>query len=426
MSTHGSRKGLADTALRTADSGYLTRRLVDVSQQVTVTEEDCGSDSYIVAKSFKDGREMIEEMHDRIEGRTSYEDVHHPETGALLVKAGDMIGSKEAEAIIAAGIEEVKIRSVLGCNSEDGVCAKCYGENMATGRPVGIGEAVGVIAAQSIGEPGTQLTMRTFHTGGVAAAADITQGLPRVEELFEVRKPKGLAIIAEISGTVDIRETAKKREIVITADDGTSEAYTVVYGARIKVKPGDKVEKGDELTQGSVYPQDLLRVKGVMGVQEYIVKEVQRVYRLQGVDIDDKHIEVIVKQMMSKVRIDDAGDTSLLPGSMVSKKEFERANKKAAEAGLQEATAIPTLLGITKASLATDSFLSAASFQETTRVLTDAAIEGKQDYLKGLKENIIIGQLIPAGTGVRTNGTVYWEEEDKRKKDLDILEGMSL
>ena len=426
MSTHGSRKGLADTALRTADSGYLTRRLVDVSQQVTVTEEDCGSDNYIVAKSFKDGREMIEEMHDRIEGRTSYEDVHHPETGALLVKAGDMIGSKEAEAIIAAGIEEVKIRSVLGCNSEDGVCAKCYGENMATGRPVGIGEAVGVIAAQSIGEPGTQLTMRTFHTGGVAAAADITQGLPRVEELFEVRKPKGLAIIAEISGTVDIRETAKKREIVITADDGTSEAYTVVYGARIKVKPGDRVEKGDELTQGSVYPQDLLRVKGVMGVQEYIVKEVQRVYRLQGVDIDDKHIEVIVKQMMSKVRIDDAGETSLLPGSMVSKKEFERANKKAAEAGLQEATAIPTLLGITKASLATDSFLSAASFQETTRVLTDAAIEGKQDYLKGLKENIIIGQLIPAGTGVRKNGTVYWEEEDKRKIDLDILEGMSL
>lgn len=426
MSTHGSRKGLADTALRTADSGYLTRRLVDVSQQVTVTEEDCGSDSYIVAKSFKDGREMIEEMHDRIEGRTSYEDVHHPETGTLLVKAGEMIGSKEAEAIIAAGIEEVKIRSVLGCNSEDGVCAKCYGENMATGRPVGIGEAVGVIAAQSIGEPGTQLTMRTFHTGGVAAAADITQGLPRVEELFEVRKPKGLAIIAEISGTVDIRETAKKREIVITADDGTSEAYTVVYGARIKVKPGDLVEKGDELTQGSVYPQDLLRVKGVMGVQEYIVREVQRVYRLQGVDIDDKHIEVIVKQMMSKVRIDDAGDTSLLPGSMVSKKEFERANKKAAEAGLQEATAIPTLLGITKASLATDSFLSAASFQETTRVLTDAAIEGKQDYLKGLKENIIIGQLIPAGTGVRANGTVYWEEEEKRKKDLDILEGMSL
>ena len=424
MSTHGSRKGLADTALRTADSGYLTRRLVDVSQQVTVTEEDCGTDSYIVAKSFKDGREMIEEMHDRIEGRTAYEDIFHPETGELLAKGGEMIGSNEADAIVAAGIEEVKIRSVLGCHSEDGVCAKCYGENMATGRPVGIGEAVGVIAAQSIGEPGTQLTMRTFHTGGVAAAADITQGLPRVEELFEVRKPKGLAIIAEISGTVDIRETAKKREIVITDDDGNSEAYTVVYGARVKVKPGDRVEIGDELTQGSVYPQDLLRVKGVMGVQEYIVKEVQRVYRLQGVDIDDKHIEVIVKQMMSKVRVDEAGDTSLLPGSMVSKKEFEHANEKAKAEGLKEATAIPTLLGITKASLATDSFLSAASFQETTRVLTDAAIEGKQDYLKGLKENIIIGQLIPAGTGVRQNGTVYWEEEDKRKEELDLLEGM--
>ena len=424
MSTHGSRKGLADTALRTADSGYLTRRLVDVSQQVTVTEEDCGTDSYIVAKSFKDGREMIEELHDRIEGRTAYEDIHHPETGDLLVKGGEMIGSNEADAIVAAGIEEVKIRSVLGCHSEDGVCAKCYGENMATGRPVGIGEAVGVIAAQSIGEPGTQLTMRTFHTGGVAAAADITQGLPRVEELFEVRKPKGLAIIAEISGTVDIRETAKKREIVVTGDDGNSESYTVVYGARVKVKPGDRVEIGDELTQGSVYPQDLLRVKGVMGVQEYIVKEVQRVYRLQGVDIDDKHIEVIVKQMMSKVRVDEAGDTDLLPGSMVSKKEFEHANEKVQAEGLQEATAIPTLLGITKASLATDSFLSAASFQETTRVLTDAAIEGKQDYLKGLKENIIIGQLIPAGTGVRQNGTVYWEEEDKRKEELDILEGM--
>ena len=425
MSTHGSRKGLADTALRTADSGYLTRRLVDVSQQVTVTEKDCGTESYIVAKAFKDGREMIEELHDRIEGRTSYEDIRHPETDELIVEAGEMINANAADAITEAGIEEVKIRSVLGCHSEHGVCAKCYGQNLATGRPVGIGEAVGVIAAQSIGEPGTQLTMRTFHTGGVAAAADITQGLPRVEELFEVRKPKGLAIISEIDGTVDIRETAKKREIIVTGDDGTSEAYNVVYGARIRVKPGDRVEKGDELTQGSVYPQDLLRVKGATGVQEYIVKEVQRVYRLQGVDIDDKHIEVIVKQMMSKVRIEEAGGTNLLPGSMVTKIEFERANKAAEAEGLQEATASPTLLGITKASLATDSFLSAASFQETTRVLTDAAIEGKQDYLEGLKENIIIGQLIPAGTGVRQNGTVYWEEEDQRKENLDILEGMN-
>ncbi|KXB66817.1 DNA-directed RNA polymerase, beta' subunit [Aedoeadaptatus coxii] len=425
MSTHGSRKGLADTALRTADSGYLTRRLVDVSQQVTVTEKDCGTESYIVAKAFKDGREMIEELHDRIEGRTSYEDIHHPETGELIVEAGEMISGTAADAITEAGIEEVKIRSVLGCHSEHGVCVKCYGQNLATGRPVGIGEAVGVIAAQSIGEPGTQLTMRTFHTGGVAAAADITQGLPRVEELFEVRKPKGLAIISEIDGTVDIRETAKKREIVVTGDDGESKAYNVVYGARIRVKPGDHVEKGDELTQGSVYPQDLLRVKGATGVQEYIVKEVQRVYRLQGVDIDDKHIEVIVKQMMSKVRVEEAGDTNLLPGSMVTKIEFERANEAARAEGLKEATASPTLLGITKASLATDSFLSAASFQETTRVLTDAAIEGKQDYLEGLKENIIIGQLIPAGTGVRQNGTVYWEEEDLRKENLDILEGMN-
>lgn len=425
MSTHGSRKGLADTALRTADSGYLTRRLVDVSQQVTVTEKDCGTESYIVAKAFKDGREMIEELHDRIEGRTSYEDIHHPETGELIVGAGEMISGTAADAITEAGIEEVKIRSVLGCHSEHGVCVKCYGQNLATGRPVGIGEAVGVIAAQSIGEPGTQLTMRTFHTGGVAAAADITQGLPRVEELFEVRKPKGLAIISEIDGTVDIRETAKKREIVVTGDDGESKAYNVVYGARIRVKPGDHVEKGDELTQGSVYPQDLLRVKGATGVQEYIVKEVQRVYRLQGVDIDDKHIEVIVKQMMSKVRVEEAGDTNLLPGSMVTKIEFERANEAARTEGLKEATASPTLLGITKASLATDSFLSAASFQETTRVLTDAAIEGKQDYLEGLKENIIIGQLIPAGTGVRQNGTVYWEEEDLRKENLDILEGMN-
>lgn len=425
MSTHGSRKGLADTALRTADSGYLTRRLVDVSQQVTVTEKDCGTESYIVAKAFKDGREMIEELHDRIEGRTSYEDIHHPETGELIVEAGEMISGTAADAITEAGIEEVKIRSVLGCHSEHGVCVKCYGQNLATGRPVGIGEAVGVIAAQSIGEPGTQLTMRTFHTGGVAAAADITQGLPRVEELFEVRKPKGLAIISEIDGTVDIRETAKKREIVVTGDDGESKAYNVVYGARIRVKPGDHVEKGDELTQGSVYPQDLLRVKGATGVQEYIVKEVQRVYRLQGVDIDDKHIEVIVKQMMSKVRVEEAGDTNLLPGSMVTKIEFERANEAARAEGLKEATASPTLLGITKASLATDSFLSAASFQETTRVLTDAAIEGKQDYLEGLKENIIIGQLIPAGTGVRQNGTVYWEEEDLRKENLDIFEGMN-
>lgn len=422
MSTHGSRKGLADTALRTADSGYLTRRLVDVSQQVTVTEDDCGTKEYIVAKDFKDGREMIEELGDRITGRTAYEDVFHPETGEVLAHADELITGDMADAIVEAGIDSVKIRSILGCHSEHGVCAKCYGQNLATGRTVGIGEAVGVIAAQSIGEPGTQLTMRTFHTGGVAAAADITQGLPRVEELFEVRKPKGLAIIAEIDGTVEIKETAKKREIVITGENGESESYNVVYGARIRVKNGDYVEKGEELTQGSVYPQDLLRVKGVTGVQEYIVKEVQRVYRLQGVDIDDKHIEVIVKQMMGKMRIEDAGDTELLPGSMVTKLRFERANEEAEAEGLRPAIGELTLLGITKASLATESFLSAASFQETTRVLTDAAIQGKQDYLQGLKENIIIGQLIPAGTGVRKNAEVYLEEENLAEENLKLLE----
>ncbi|MDQ0508071.1 DNA-directed RNA polymerase subunit beta' [Peptoniphilus ivorii] len=421
MSTHGSRKGLADTALRTADSGYLTRRLVDVSQQVTVTEDDCGTKEYIVAKDFKDGREMIEELGDRITGRTAYEDVFHPETGEVLAHADELITGDMADAIVEAGIDSVKIRSILGCHSEHGVCAKCYGQNLATGRTVGIGEAVGVIAAQSIGEPGTQLTMRTFHTGGVAAA-DITQGLPRVEELFEVRKPKGLAIIAEIDGTVEIKETAKKREIVITGENGESESYNVVYGARIRVKNGDYVEKGEELTQGSVYPQDLLRVKGVTGVQEYIVKEVQRVYRLQGVDIDDKHIEVIVKQMMGKMRIEDAGDTELLPGSVVTKLRFERANEEAEAEGLRPAIGEPTLLGITKASLATESFLSAASFQETTRVLTDAAIQGKQDYLQGLKENIIIGQLIPAGTGVRKNAEVYLEEENLAEENLKLLE----
>lgn len=423
MSTHGSRKGLADTALRTADSGYLTRRLVDVSQQVIIMEDDCGSEEYIVAKAFKDGKEMIEELADRIEGRTSFEDVVHPETGKVIVKANELISSLQAEEITNAGIESVKIRSVLGCKSENGICAACYGQNLATGREVGIGEAVGVIAAQSIGEPGTQLTMRTFHTGGVAAAADITQGLPRVEELFEVRKPKGLAIIAEIDGKVEIRESSKKREVVITGEDGNSETYNIVYGARIRVKNGDYVEKGEELTQGSVYPQDLLRVKGVIGVQEYIVKEVQRVYRLQGVEINDKHIEVIVRQMMGKIKIEECGDTDLLPGSMVSKMEFEKVNEKAVAQGLRPATGEATLLGITKASLATDSFLSAASFQETTRVLTDAAIKGKQDYLRGLKENIIIGQLIPAGTGVRENSDVYIKEQNKiAAENIEILE----
>ena len=422
MSAHGSRKGLADTALRTADSGYLTRRLVDVSQQVIVSEEDCGTDEYLVARAFKDGKELIESLADRIEGRYSFEDIINPENGEVIVKANEVISDDDAVLIESLGIEEVKVRSVLGCKAKHGVCAHCYGRNLATGSHIGIGEAVGVIAAQSIGEPGTQLTMRTFHTGGVAAAADITQGLPRVEELFEARKPKGLAVIAERGGLVDIKETNKKREVLITAEDGTVDSYNIVYGSRLKVKQGDEVEAGDELTQGSVYPQDLLRVKGEKGVQEYIVKEVQRVYRLQGVDINDKHIEIIVRQMLSKCKIEDAGDTELLPGSLVNVVDYKEANKKAKEEGKEPAIAKVNLLGITKASLATDSFLSAASFQETTRVLTDAAIKGKEDMLEGLKENIIIGQLIPAGTGARINSKVQIGIDESLKEDYNILE----
>ena len=422
MSAHGSRKGLADTALRTADSGYLTRRLVDVSQQVIVSEEDCETDEYLVARAFKDGKELIESLADRIEGRYSFEDIINPESGEVIVKANEVISDDDAVLIESLGIEEVKVRSVLGCKAKHGVCAHCYGRNLATGSHIGIGEAVGVIAAQSIGEPGTQLTMRTFHTGGVAAAADITQGLPRVEELFEARKPKGLAVIAERGGLVDIKETNKKREVLITAEDGTVDSYNIVYGSRLKVKQGDEVEAGDELTQGSVYPQDLLRVKGEKGVQEYIVKEVQRVYRLQGVDINDKHIEIIVRQMLSKCKIEDAGDTDLLPGSLVNVVDYKEANKKAKEEGKEPAIAKVNLLGITKASLATDSFLSAASFQETTRVLTDAAIKGKEDMLEGLKENIIIGQLIPAGTGARINSKVQIGIDESLKEDYNILE----
>ena len=422
MSAHGSRKGLADTALRTADSGYLTRRLVDVSQQVIVSEEDCETDEYLVARAFKDGKELIESLADRIEGRYSFEDIINPESGEVIVKANEVISDDDAVLIESLGIEEVKVRSVLGCKAKHGVCAHCYGRNLATGSHIGIGEAVGVIAAQSIGEPGTQLTMRTFHTGGVAAAADITQGLPRVEELFEARKPKGLAVIAERGGLVDIKETNKKREVLITCEDGTVDSYNIVYGSRLKVKQGDEVEAGDELTQGSVYPQDLLRVKGEKGVQEYIVKEVQRVYRLQGVDINDKHIEIIVRQMLSKCKIEDAGDTDLLPGSLVNVVDYKEANKKAKEEGKEPATAKVNLLGITKASLATDSFLSAASFQETTRVLTDAAIKGKEDMLEGLKENIIIGQLIPAGTGARINSKVQIGIDESLKEDYNILE----
>ncbi len=418
ISTHGSRKGLADTALRTADSGYLTRRLVDVSQDVIVREIDCQTDKYIVAEKFADRNEVIEDLKDRIEGRYAFEDIVHPETGEVLVKENEMISDIAAQVIEDSGVQKVKIRSVLGCKSKHGVCSHCYGRNLATGEPVGIGEAVGIIAAQSIGEPGTQLTMRTFHTGGVAAAADITQGLPRIEELFEARKPKGLAVISEISGRVRITENKKKKEVIVESPSGETATYGVVYGAMLKVKEGDYVEAGDELTAGSVNPHDILKIKGVEGVQNYIIKEVQRVYRLQGVDINDKHVEIIIRQMLSKVTIEDSGDTDLLPGSLTNFHEFEAKNEEAIEKDLQPATGRRALLGITKASLSTESFLSAASFQETTRVLTEAAIEGKVDHLVGLKENVIIGKLIPAGTAMNK----YKNVEVVAKENLEILE----
>ena len=399
-SSHGARKGLADTALRTADSGYLTRRLVDVSQDVIVRDYDCGTKETTEIFAIKDGNEAIEDLYDRIVGRYTRDAILHPETGEVLVEADTMIQEDDAEAIINAGIEKVNIRTVLNCKTHHGVCSKCYGRNLATGKEVNIGEAVGIIAAQSIGEPGTQLTMRTFHTGGVAGG-DITQGLPRVEELFEARKPKGLAIISEITGRVEIDETGKRKEVIVVPKEGEREVYQIPYGSRVRVKQGQLVEAGDPLTQGSINPHDIVRVKGIGGVQEYIVKEVQRVYRLQGVDINDKHIEVIVRQMLSKVKVEDPGDTDLLPGGYEDVLTFQECNEEAEAQGLRPAVAKRVLLGITKASLATDSFLSAASFQETTRVLTEAAIKGKEDHLIGLKENVILGKLIPAGTGMK-------------------------
>ncbi len=399
ISTHGARKGLADTALRTADSGYLTRRLVDVSQDVIVREIDCGTRKGIEVSDIKDGSEIIEEVAERLVGRYPAGNIIHPETGEILVESDRMIDDHDAERIVKSGMKKVKIRSVLTCHSEYGVCAKCYGANLATGEECNVGEAVGIIAAQSIGEPGTQLTMRTFHTGGVAGD-DITQGLPRVEELFEARKPKGLAIISEINGTVKIVESKKKREVVVTSEDGEANNYLIPYGSRIKVSEGDIIGAGDELTEGSVNPHDILKIKGINGVQAYLLHEVQRVYRLQGVDINDKHIEVIVRQMLRKIKVDDAGDTSLLPGGLVDIFDFEEENARIVAEGKTPAVGKRTLLGITKASLATESFLSAASFQETTRVLTEAAIKGKVDPLVGLKENVIIGKLIPAGTGM--------------------------
>lgn len=411
ISSHGARKGLADTALRTADSGYLTRRLVDVSQDVIVREDDCGSTEGIVVKAFKDGNEVIEELFDRIAGRYAIEDIVNPSTKEIIVKAGDLITDDLAEVVVESGVEIVKIRSVLKCKTKHGVCSKCYGRNLATGKKVNTGEAVGIIAAQSIGEPGTQLTMRTFHTGGVAGG-DITQGLPRVEELFEARKPKGLAIITEIAGSVEIKESGNKREVVIHAEQGEDKTYMIPYGSRIRVKQGEYLEPGDPITQGSINPHDILRVKGVIGVQNYIVKEVQRVYRMQGVDINDKHIEIIVRQMLSKIRIEEAGDTDFLPGGLIEILDFDRENERITEEDGAVAAGKRVLLGITKASLATESFLSAASFQETTRVLTEAAIKGKEDKLIGLKENVIIGKLIPAGTGMKRYKNIGLERKE--------------
>ncbi len=399
ISSHGARKGLADTALRTADSGYLTRRLVDVSQDVIVREIDCGTRKGIEVSDIKDGSEVIEGLAERLVGRYTAEAIVHPETGEVLIEGDKKITDADADRAVKAGLKKVKIRSMLTCHSEYGVCAKCYGANLATNEDVNVGEAVGIIAAQSIGEPGTQLTMRTFHTGGVAGD-DITQGLPRVEELFEARKPKGLAVISEVAGTVKISDTKKKREVIVTTEDGEARNYMIPYGSRIKVSDGDVVEAGDEITEGSVNPHDILKIKGIKGVQSYLLQEVQRVYRLQGVDINDKHIEVIIRQMLRKVKIEDAGDTNMLPGGLVDMFDFEEENARVTAEGLRPATGKRTLLGITKASLATESFLSAASFQETTRVLTEAAIKGKVDPLVGLKENVIIGKLIPAGTGM--------------------------
>ena len=400
ISSHGARKGLSDTALRTADSGYLTRRLVDVSQDVIVRDYDCGTTETSTIVAIKEGNEVIEEIYDRIVGRYTIDPIVNPITGEVIVEADSMILEEQAEKIVAAGIEEVEIRTVLNCKTRHGVCSKCYGRNLATGKEVNIGEAIGIIAAQSIGEPGTQLTMRTFHTGGVAGG-DITQGLPRVEELFEARKPKGLAVITEITGRVEIDETGKRKEISIVPENGETEVYAIPYGSRIRVKHGQMVEAGDPLTQGSINPHDIVRVKGIGGVQDYIVKEVQRVYRMQGVDVNDKHIEVIVRQMLSKVKVEDPGDTELIPGGYEDVLTFDKCNEEAIAQGLKPAVAKRVLLGITKASLATESFLSAASFQETTRVLTEAAIKGKEDHLIGLKENVIIGKLIPAGTGMK-------------------------
>ena len=423
----GARKGLADTALRTADSGYLTRRLVDVSQDVIIREDDCGATQGIMVSDIREGNEMIEKLAERLEGRFAVHDIVHPETGEVLVHADRMMTAADAQRVVDAGISKVEIRSVLCCQARHGVCAKCYGANLANGNLVEVGEAVGIIAAQSIGEPGTQLTMRTFHTGGIASAEDITQGLPRVEELFESRRPKNLAIMTEIAGKASIDDSKKNRHVLVQGVDEngapTEKSYLIPFGQRVRIADGDELEAGDLITEGFAYPQDILAIKGPIAVQNYLISEVQKVYRLQGVDICDKHIEVIVLQMMRKVRVEDAGSTNLIGGSTVDKADFRDANEAiaariaAGEEGLRPATGQSVLLGITKASLATDSFLSAASFQETTRVLTDAAIKGKVDPLMGLKENVIIGKLIPAGTGL-PEVEQRLEEQDPRAAEF--------
>ncbi len=428
ISAHGARKGLSDTALRTADSGYLTRRLVDVSQDLIIREVDCCEGKeipFMEIKAFMDGNEVIEDLEERITGRYIAETITDPDTGEVVIKANHMCTPKRAAAVMKVlnkiGRKSVKIRTVLSCKSHIGVCAKCYGANMATGQPVQVGEAVGIIAAQSIGEPGTQLTMRTFHTGGVAGG-DITQGLPRVEELFEARKPKGLAIITEFGGVVDIKDTKKKREITVTdMESGNSKTYLIPYGSRIKVMEGQILEAGDELTEGSVNPHDILKIKGVRAVQDYMIQEVQRVYRLQGVEINDKHIEMIVHQMLKKIRIEESGDSNVLPGVSMDVLDFNEMNEELIAQGKQPAEGKQVMLGITKASLATDSFLSAASFQETTKVLTEAAINGKVDHLIGIKENVIIGKPIPAGTGMKRYRNVKLDTDDRLLAEDDEI-----
>ena len=418
ISAHGTRKGLADTALRTADSGYLTRRLVDVSQDIIVREDDCGTQEGILVSAIKEGNQVIEPLQERLLGRYPLEDVINPETNEVIVDKNTFITENLANKIVDAGIEEVKVRSVIGCHTKHGVCRKCYGMGLSTREEVNIGESIGIIAAQSIGEPGTQLTMRTIHSGGVAGVADITQGLPRVEELFEARKPKGLAIITEIDGKVRIAEENKKKEVIVTSKDD-SKTYTIPFGSKLKVRDGDNVKAGDPLIEGSINPAEILAIKGPDGVFEYLVQEVQKVYRSQGVDINDKHIEVIARQMLKKVRVEDNGDTDLFAGALVDMYDFAEKNEEAIKEGKRPATGKRVLLGITKASLATDSFLSAASFQETTRVLTEAAIKGKVDELIGLKENVIIGKLIPSGTGLKRYKDIHINTE---KSDDEVME----